>query len=423
MRKLAIDNFTAILPVTCNAGCGFCPEKESEKAPREDWLQNLVSNINATWHFGYDHISLSGGETTLDVRLLEATLKAIYDHTPCRRVGITTNGQFLESQGKTVRMLELLNDTPWGKMVYFINISRHAFDSDANNAIMKVNYRHNLGDIGWFRDELKHVNSFRLNMVMTENTDFDGLFATATAANGWLREHRISVAFRCDYRIKRKDEELIPEWLLQTFERHFGETIVLGGCPTCISRSSKEPRNFPYILKASHFEPTDHEVTHRELIQHMDGVLYYDWLRKRPYLASHDPLLNEIKPAIQGKLQIIPGNRGTVLDIGTLVDLYQKEGPARAFEYFETTLPLDVNGDAAVERLLRNRLVTETPELRDFCQVMRSMVKMPTVVSLGSKPPTPQMQRPQSFMSDRDGAGIAGSCGSNPTGSCGGSCG
>lgn len=297
MRKLEIDNFTAILPVTCNANCGFCPEKEmDQKADKRTWLNNLVDHINHSWNLGYDHISLSGGETTLDLRLLEDTLIAIHERTPCRRVGITTNGKFLENLVQTRRLVSFLNDTDAGNMVYFINISRHAFDTSTNNDIMQVNYQHNLGNIAEFRRALKHVDSFRLNMVITAETNTHELFTGALSLTGWFQQNKIDVALRCDYNLDRKEGEVIPSWVTTLFERYFGETRITGGCPTCKTRGTLNSRYRHLMLKGSYFEPTHHDTVSRELIHHQDGVLYYDWQRADRYEPTDNFLVGELMP-------------------------------------------------------------------------------------------------------------------------------
>ena len=86
----AVDNFTAILPVTCNASCGFCPEKEmSDKLPWALWINGLVDAVNTTHaRYGYDHISLSGGEPSLDSNRLQETLNALLNRTPIKKIEI-----------------------------------------------------------------------------------------------------------------------------------------------------------------------------------------------------------------------------------------------------------------------------------------------------------------------------------------------
>lgn len=289
MQNFEIDNYTALLPVTCNANCGFCPEKESEKIDKSTWLYNLVDNINRTHHLGYDHISLSGGEPTLDPRLLKATLWCI-QQTPVRGVGITTNGQWLESVHRRRMLLELLNSDV-GRDVYFINISRHAFDTKENNEIMKVDYKHTLSDISEFRRNLAYVTSFRLNMVITPTTDFSRLFLETKALTGWLRESNISIAFRTDYAFGSGRE--IPAAILNAFSYYFGDARELGGCPTCATYGPGNGRyNGLVAIKSADFEPTTKDPVIRELVQHMNGVLYYDWTRQTVHDFNDDPVFS-----------------------------------------------------------------------------------------------------------------------------------
>lgn len=302
MKEFEVDNFTAIIPGTCNANCGFCPEKESEQLDKLSWICNLIDNINRTCHMGYDHISLSGGEPTLDLRMLADTLGAIYLASSIQAVGFTTNGQFLETERKRLELIRILNSGT-GPNVYFINISRHAFDTAENNEIMGVNYSHNLQDIAVFRQSLENVHSFRLNMVITPKTDYRKLFREAKMLTGWLRSNEIDIAFRCDYAFNTGAN--IPPEILTEFDRQFGASVPMGGCPTCISVGPGNPRYKGQImLKSADFEPMGVDPIVRELIQHMNGKLYYDWTRTEEHDFQNDPALTKawigsIPPAIE----------------------------------------------------------------------------------------------------------------------------
>lgn len=281
--KYEIDNFTAILPVTCNANCAFCPEKEMPcKEDKSVWIDNLVEHIKLTRGAGYNHVSLTGGEPTLDLRLLGNTLHAIHSQTHIADVGITTNGKFLEAESS---ILAFLSASYHGKLLSFINISRHAFDTAENNRIMQVDYKHTLLDVIDFRRLLPAALSFRLNMVITADTDINKLFFEAKALYGVLSSALIQIAFRTDYAlITDKGNGLIPDHLLSAFRGVFGEVETAGSCPTCISyKSAKYPG---VMLKGANFEPTEVEATSRELIQHQDGALYHDWQRQKPVVLS-----------------------------------------------------------------------------------------------------------------------------------------
>jgi organic radical activating enzyme len=81
MSKEMYRNFTAILPVTCNANCVFCPEKEmDEKASKADWLNGLVTSLFEN-RKRVDHVSISGGEPTLNVKLLQQAVDTILTET------------------------------------------------------------------------------------------------------------------------------------------------------------------------------------------------------------------------------------------------------------------------------------------------------------------------------------------------------
>lgn len=275
------ENFTAILPVTCNANCSFCPEKEMEqKASKDDWITNLMKTLQLT-RFFHDHVSLSGGEPTLDPRLLARTIKTVSRFSRMG-VGITTNGQFLESLTKTQAFMEACRvDGKDEFFPYFINISRHAFDTDDNNRLMGTNYRHTMGDIIAFRRMLPRQVSFRLNMVLVAGEDHLKLFREAQELEQHFLDNNIVISFRTDYNlVVSKEEGLIPKTIYDQFVSVFGECEETYSCPTCVTHSPKAYGS--YILKAGDFEPTTKEERQREFVFHQDGKLYHDWKRNKP---------------------------------------------------------------------------------------------------------------------------------------------
>lgn len=273
------ENFTAILPVTCNANCGFCPEKEMEnKASKRDWLKSLDNALSHV-RLLHDHVSLSGGEPTLDPRLLSETI-ALVKEGHGLNVGITSNGQFLETYSKVASFINACTHS--GRFVpYFLNISRHAFDNEENNRRMGVNYTHTLDDIFALRRGLPVNLSMRLNMVISRDTDVLKLFNEAYMLHKRFINAGLGVAFRTDYRdVTSKEEGLVPKDILNTFMQVFGGVSMTYSCPTCVTYESAHFPNF--MLKGGDFEPTSKEPLEREHVFHQDGILYSDWTRQKP---------------------------------------------------------------------------------------------------------------------------------------------
>lgn len=294
--KYEVDNFTAVLPVTCNADCGFCPEKEIPnelKASKDDYLYNLVDAINQTAHLGYDHVSISGGEPTLDPRLLGQAIRTIITNTPIKKVGLTTNGQFLESTSKINKFVEAAFDESGVPLIDFINISRHAVRTEENNAIMGVNYSHTMRDVLAFRAMVPETVSFHINVVVQEFRELDRMFEEFKAVSNILAANAIDIVFRTDYDWQEESDEIIPDELITKFNSHFGAVMQISGCPTCATYRSISHSNV--YIKGATFEPTDHEETIRELVFHQDGNLYLDWVRNKPYISEEQKKIDYLE--------------------------------------------------------------------------------------------------------------------------------
>lgn len=293
-----LRNFTAILPVTCNANCVFCPEKEMEKkASKSTWLANLVTSVKKVSHV-IDHVSLSGGEPTLNIKLLQSTVDSILELTPIGRVGITTNGQFLESANKTMAVLSaLIDSTTLDCKLDFMNVSLHSFDTDTNMEIMGISSMYDINKLTQFR-KILGVRSFHINFVVCEQNIDNIEWEMDQALELMLSNPHINVVFRVDYNqtkvfkalhayaSSKKGKGVKPK-LLKIFDKVFAQhgradrkEPEMDYCPSCFTKSVKLSNTNRAYLKASAYEPNAilNEVT--EVVFHQDGVAYSDWSRK-----------------------------------------------------------------------------------------------------------------------------------------------
>lgn len=309
-------NFTAILPVTCNANCVFCPEKEMEqKATKADWTEGLVKSLLENKN-RVDHVSISGGEPTLNIKLLQSTIDTILAKTPIKRIGMTSNGQFLESSNKTLNVLSALTDaTTLEPKLEYMNISMHSFNQDLNMEIMGISSMFDLDALVRFRKLLGQV-SFHINFVICKQNIRNILWEMKQAKRFMEANPNIDVVFRVDYNMKAEFKKL-HTWaqaskskrrsiempvLIAMFNSVFGTgtevdptTQLIGYCPSCFTMMSKvSDLNFAY-LKASAYEPNAILDKPTELIYHMDGELYYDWSRKQ-YAGDTEAVENDELP-------------------------------------------------------------------------------------------------------------------------------
>jgi len=321
-----LRNFTAVLPVTCNADCGFCPEKEMEqKAKPKDWQEALIDSIVDNEH-RVDHVSISGGEPTLRMNFLFETIDEILSRTGIGNVGLTTNGRFLESPNSVLKFLDLNTDRLLRSKLSHLNISMHSFDRALANKIMGVEYSWTMDDLVRFRRQLGRDVSFHINFVINEHNikNIEHEFIAARDfmhANPW-----IDVVFRIDYNNAKLSKDLraygqsVEAWrestrgsikeekaarkrilkqpkMLQMFDEIFNGSLAdsfnddwlpssdgpnTSACPSCFTHQSPEINNSFAWLKASSYEPNDDEPEFTELVFHMDGKLYYDWSRNTP---------------------------------------------------------------------------------------------------------------------------------------------
>lgn len=306
MSKETYRNFTAILPVTCNANCVFCPEKEMEKkASKDSWLNGLVNSLFAN-RKKIDHVSLSGGEPTLNVKLLQQTIDTILSETHITRIGLTSNGQFLESANKTLNLLNALTDnTTLECKLDFMNISMHSFDSDLNMEIMSITSMFDLDALVRFRKMLGRDVSFHINFVVCKQNIRNIKWEMQQARQFITDNPNFDIVFRVDYALKDQFEKL-HDWakmsprnrtvhgmprLVSIFNKVFNNCIELKGelkaeqligyCPSCFTLASYLTDFNTVYLKASAYEPNEILDKPTELIYHMDGNLYYDWSRKQ----------------------------------------------------------------------------------------------------------------------------------------------
>jgi MoaA/NifB/PqqE/SkfB family radical SAM enzyme len=293
-----LRNFTAILPVTCNANCVFCPEKEMEKkASKQSWLSNLVTSIKKVSHV-IDHVSLSGGEPTLNLKLLHSTVDNILKLTPIKRVGITTNGQFLESANKTMAVLNTLIDPTTLKCkLDFMNVSLHSFDADTNMKIMGISSMYDINKLTQFR-KILGVRSFHINFVVCEQNIHNIEWEMGQALELMLSNPHINVVFRVDYNQKKifkslhayassKKGKVAKPQLLKMFDKVFAQqgdvdskAPEMDYCPSCFTKSVKLSNKNRAYLKASAYEPNAILKKITEVVFHQDGIAYSDWSRK-----------------------------------------------------------------------------------------------------------------------------------------------
>ena len=300
-------NFTAVLPVTCNADCSFCPEKEMDKkASPKVWADGLIEKIKERKNF--DHVSISGGEPTLRMKWMFEVIDRIQNETRIERVGLTTNGRFLDKMDETLKFIQLNTNNELQSKLAFVNVSMHSFDKKLCNKIMKTESTYTLEDLVRFRKLLGPTVSFHINFVITKQNIKNIEWEFQQAYDLMENNPRMEVVFRIDYNMpqlfkaihktagvkgtKASKEDEIPE-VLRLFQLYFGksriksaEKFAVDSCPSCYTQKGVTINGGRAWLKASAYEPNKMEGKPTEYVYHMDGKLYYDWSRQEPVPAK-----------------------------------------------------------------------------------------------------------------------------------------
>ena len=127
-------NLTLLLPVGCNANCEFCYSKNFKACNKEidDFYKGLKNTLDQ-----YDNltkISISGGEPTINLDILEKTLTIISKYANIVKVVLTTNGYNLDND----KCIDIIN-----KYCTHLNISRHQINNGDNDSIFGVEMNNN----------------------------------------------------------------------------------------------------------------------------------------------------------------------------------------------------------------------------------------------------------------------------------------
>lgn len=324
-KNKMMRNFTAILPVTCNASCSFCPEKEMEKkAGQREWLDNLIEQINK-YEGTFDHVSLSGGEATLRMNYLFEVMDEIREATNIKNIGLTSNGRFLNKQEDILRFLNGNTTKDLKSKLHHLNISMHSFDPDLNNDIMGTEYTYTHADLVRFRRLIGKQVSFHINFVINPQ-NIDNIEWEMQQARLFMEANPyIDVVFRVDYNLPHIAKQIREEYedgdfdvefnddsILSLFRTHFyvdtsdeDTEIEADMCKSCFSLPSDWINYNRAWLKASTFEPNEDEGEYTEYVFHMDGKLYYDWSRNDP-VSEVTPVVKREKAKPVKKAKVKP---------------------------------------------------------------------------------------------------------------------
>jgi len=144
----------------CNARCSFCNvyKKESNKSIiNQIKLKEVLHELQNKNLLG--RIAIAGGETTLDVNILNDTLKSIYETCGKNQiVTMNTNGY---------KLLEI-RDMQYFNVLTGIHISRHHYNDENNRDIFQTSKIASLNDIITFQNSVKDKQLLRLNCNLVQ---------------------------------------------------------------------------------------------------------------------------------------------------------------------------------------------------------------------------------------------------------------
>lgn len=273
---MTTPNFTIITPGGCNAKCGFCTDSMN-RSPSKNYMANLIKTI-ATLPPEYTQVSISGGEPTLSPDLM-TILWLIKASNRFSKVVLTTNGSKLAS------FVDQLSG-----LVNHVNISRHAFDYDANVKIFGTSSIPTDAQVKVMASDLNRLGiDVNLNHVYNDElqvTVGNGVNYITKYVNYAKSLNASSVAFRYDQNHNSLKETHLERYMLDQGYKIINE----GGCPSCRTHTHLVD-GMSVMMKASLAEPKlvmGKEIY--ELIYHIDGRLCTDWDGNTEY----DPISNTL---------------------------------------------------------------------------------------------------------------------------------
>lgn len=151
-------NLTIILPVGCNAKCGFC--FWHSRGIEGNYLKNIKKQILKTPREYFNQVSISGGEPTMFNKEMFKDLLSFLLSVGFKKIVLNTNGY---------KLLEFLQDEFIRKHIDYINLSRHSIDDKKNYAIFNTKTVPSTKDI----IEINKIKPVRLNCVFKDNLNYD----------------------------------------------------------------------------------------------------------------------------------------------------------------------------------------------------------------------------------------------------------
>lgn len=276
MRKFYNDrpNFTIIMPVGCQAKCGFCFWNQKQLADQEAWLNKLKRKLsNPTLRNLITTISISGGEPTLNPELLIKVLEVIESTVGRVKVVLNTNGYQLKQVASHDKFLQ---------MVCHINLSRHTYNHHANTRIFgtdEIITDDGIREVVHILEDSNSLIDITLNVVYGNDIIYLEEFSHVEQIDIMIEYTRSLYINKIAF---RKDVEFgLEHSLLEksvTFD--VGVTPYVTTCPVC-KQSSMRRKGIELSFKYGVADTYDHlpMLANKvyELIFHENGKLCYDW--------------------------------------------------------------------------------------------------------------------------------------------------
>lgn len=275
-------NFSIVTPGGCSAACDFCTDPFNDKW-NKDYIKNLTDVVIKQDSISsvFNQVSVTGGEPTQSPEFEAICSLLLLDKrfgaaSKFKKRVLTTNGW------KLLTHLDMI-----GKTFDHVNISRHGIGDEENFKVFKTK---NIATDEIIKQSTKILCKYGVDVNFNHVYSKDSKLTLDYISDYILYAKSLGIT-KVTFRYDQNEDDMNISYLEQLVIDDGYLQVEAGGCPVC--REACYLIDGMYVtFKNSCAEPTDHLNDELyELIFHVDGKLYKDWGKKKPYEIIEKPIV------------------------------------------------------------------------------------------------------------------------------------